>query len=209
MILGGGLSGVSTQKIQKLEKENAEKLLNKSSSNLNQQGLLRNSTSKTPKASAALEHRVFVTTTERKVLQNSSRINQSPLSGARGTSQSSFRPSTPSLTRTKGDNKANQKFFQQNKLSKPAPFIYYVTSLENHHKYYSEDDYFCQLFREHFIQTYQAMRFVDHLSDVNPDMLESKKVYLPKRRGYEGNIITLAFDSHQCNLLTRQTDRCV
>lgn len=73
--------------------------------------------------------------------------------------------------------------------SKASPFIYYVTSLEKHHRFIDEDNYFCQLFREHFLQTYQAMQFCKYMKPADPKQLQSKKVFLAKRETHKGSFV--------------------
>lgn len=64
-------------------------------------------------------------------------------------------------------------------------FTYYVTSLEKHHRTWSED-YFCQIYKEHFIQSFQALTFCKYLRPVDPRMIAQKKVFLPKKPSHKG-----------------------
>lgn len=70
-------------------------------------------------------------------------------------------------------------------------FTYYVSSLERYHRSIDEADYFCQLYREHFLQTYQAMHFCKFLKPADPQQLKSKKVFLTKRDTHKGTNLLL------------------
>ncbi len=67
-------------------------------------------------------------------------------------------------------------------------FIYYSTSLEKHHKNWNENDYFCQIYKEHFIQSFQALTFCKYLRPVDPKVLAQKKVFLPKKASHKGKL---------------------
>ena len=101
--------------------------------------------------------------------------------------------SAKSLSASKSDGKSLKTFGsfikeeanQKGKQEKPQ-FTYYVTSLEKSHRCPDETDYFNQLYLEHFIQTYQAMLFCKFMKPADPQQLEAKKVYLPKRETHKG-----------------------
>lgn len=63
--------------------------------------------------------------------------------------------------------------------------VYYMTSLQKHHRNWNESDYFCQIFKEHFIQTFQALTFCKYLRPVDPKVLNQKRVILPKKPQYK------------------------
>lgn len=65
------------------------------------------------------------------------------------------------------------------------PFIYYMSGLEKAHRWNGEPDYFVQVYREHFLQTYQALTFCKMLKQADMSVINQKKVNLPKR---EANI---------------------
>ena len=65
-------------------------------------------------------------------------------------------------------------------------FIYYMTNLKKYHREYNESDYFCQIYREHFIQSFQAMVFCKYLKPIDQKVLASKKMILPKRETHKG-----------------------
>jgi len=79
--------------------------------------------------------------------------------------------------------------------SSPASstFTYYATSLEKHHRNRNDMDYFCQLYKEHFIQSFQALTFCKYLRPVDPKVLAQKKVFLPKRISHKDKK-TVIFD---------------
>jgi Dullard-like phosphatase family protein len=64
-------------------------------------------------------------------------------------------------------------------------FTYYITSQEKHHRNYNETDYFCQIYKEHLIQSFQALTFCKYLRPVDPKMLAQKKVFLPKKPAHK------------------------
>ena len=67
-------------------------------------------------------------------------------------------------------------------------FTYYSTSLEKHHRNWNDNDYFCQIYKEHFIQSFQALTFCKYLRPVDPKVLAQKKVFLPKKGIHKGNL---------------------
>lgn len=105
----------------------------------------------------------------------------------RGLSPKNLKLSAPLPSATKEETIQTQQQALIAKTRQTPPFIYHMTSLQKHLNTYSEEDYFCQLFREHFNQTYQAMMFVKYLKPVDPQALNAKKINLPKRKGYESN----------------------
>ena len=69
----------------------------------------------------------------------------------------------------------------------PKESIYYMTSIERYIRGVDiDDEYFEKIYKEHFLQTYQAVNFCRYLKDVNVAELEKKKVYLPKRESHKG-----------------------
>ena len=58
-----------------------------------------------------------------------------------------------------------------------------MRGLENAYKYPKNQDYFSQIYREHFVQTYQSMLFCKMLKPVKEDILISKKLNLPSIKG--------------------------
>jgi len=64
---------------------------------------------------------------------------------------------------------------------------YYMTNIERYLKGSSADDeYFEKIYKEHFLQTYQAVNFCKYLKPVDPVELNKKRVYLPKRETHKG-----------------------
>jgi hypothetical protein len=101
------------------------------------------------------------------------------------------KPSTPS---SRGQSKENtEALTPTSPLEKKAQIVYYVTGLEKYHRNYFENDYFCQIYREHFLQTYQAMMFCRYLKPVDPKVLAQKRVFLSKRESHKHKR-TLVFD---------------
>lgn len=94
------------------------------------------------------------------------------------------KPSTPLLKKEPSD-----AIIASPKQEKAKPFIYFMTSLEKHHREYDETNYFCQIYREHFVQSYQAMVFCKYLKPIEQKVLASKKMTLPKRESHKGNSI--------------------
>ena len=64
-----------------------------------------------------------------------------------------------------------------------------MTWLEKYHKHPDEKDYFSQIYREHFMQSFQAMAFCKFVKPADPKILAQKKVFLTKRETHKGNKI--------------------
>jgi len=74
------------------------------------------------------------------------------------------------------------------------PFIYYMTNMEKAHRWNGEPDYFVQVYREHFLQTYQALTFCKMLKAADLSVINQKKVNLPKKEAHNKHKKTLVFD---------------
>jgi hypothetical protein len=102
------------------------------------------------------------------------------------------KPQTPSSRNSQEVNTSQSSFtqqqqqVQQQQQQQEKKFIYYMAGLEKYHKSYIESDYFCQIYREHFMQTYQAMMFCRYLKTVDPKVLGQKRVFLSKRESHKG-----------------------
>jgi len=72
-------------------------------------------------------------------------------------------------------------------------FTYYMTHLEKHLRNYDERDYFSQIYREHFQQSFQALKLCKYMKVPDARVLAKKKVYLPKSDAYR-NKKTLVLD---------------
>jgi len=77
--------------------------------------------------------------------------------------------------------------------TKHTPFIYYMTSLEKSHRNLHDNDYFSHIYREHFMQTFQAMTFCKFLKPVEQKVLQSKRSVLNRRETHKDKK-TLVFD---------------
>jgi Dullard-like phosphatase family protein len=73
------------------------------------------------------------------------------------------------------------------------PFVYYMTGLEKAHRHAGEVDYFTQIYREHFIQSYQALSFCKMLRPSDPAIIAQKRVNVPRRESNRDRK-TLVFD---------------
>jgi len=104
------------------------------------------------------------------------KINQTTLVSSAETAKTKGRSSGPSTPLHKES--------ESPVLNKNA-FTYYSTSLEKHHKNWNENDYFCQIYKEHFIQSFQALTFCKYLRPVDPKVLAQKKVFLPKKASHK------------------------
>ena len=60
-------------------------------------------------------------------------------------------------------------------------FIYYTTNLSLAYKSLDSNDYFVQLYKEHFSQTFQALSYCKGIKQIEFDQIEEKKVFLKKR----------------------------
>lgn len=77
---------------------------------------------------------------------------------------------------------------------KEQPFIYYMSNMEKAHRWNGEPDYFVQVYREHFLQTYQALTFCKMLKPADLSVIAQKKVNLPKKEIHNKHKKTLVFD---------------
>jgi hypothetical protein len=64
---------------------------------------------------------------------------------------------------------------------KHPTFEYYNTYIEMYARYPNEKDYFNQMYREHFLQTFHALGFCKMLKPVDSEELENKTVYLERK----------------------------
>ena len=64
--------------------------------------------------------------------------------------------------------------------------IYYVSKMVQAFKYSEDNNYFAQLFREHLVQSIQAIHFAKMLKPVDLKTINSKKMNLHKKEKYNG-----------------------
>jgi hypothetical protein len=119
----------------------------------------------------------------------SGQVSSTQDSAKRGNSSTSkvSKPSTPS-NRTTRDSQELSLTPSTTSSNEKKTFLYYMAFLEKYHRNYFENDYFCQIYREHFLQSYQAMMFCKYLKPVDPKVLSQKRVFLNKRETHKGNI---------------------
>jgi len=79
------------------------------------------------------------------------------------------------------------------KVQGTQPFVYYMTGLEKAHKHVGEVDYFTNIYREHFIQSYQALSFTKMLKAPHSSAIAQKIVNIP-RKEINKDKKTLVFD---------------
>ena len=60
-------------------------------------------------------------------------------------------------------------------------YTYYMTDMKKYLKRYDSSEYFCQIYREHFQQTFQALKLCKFMKNTDFRTLASKKVYLTKK----------------------------
>jgi CTD small phosphatase-like protein 2 len=89
--------------------------------------------------------------------------------------------------------KASQEVARPAKVSGRDPFIYYMTNLEKAHRWNGDPDYFVHIYREHFLQSFQALSFIKGVKPTDPAVLAQKKVHLPRRETHKDKK-TLIFD---------------
>jgi CTD small phosphatase-like protein 2 len=77
--------------------------------------------------------------------------------------------------------KPTQEVSLRNRNPGKEPFIYYMSNLEKAHTWSGDADYFIQVYREHFIQSFQALSFCRYLKPADNATIIQKKVNLPKR----------------------------
>jgi hypothetical protein len=111
-------------------------------------------------------------------------------SAKRGNSSTSkvSKPSTPSNRGVSRDGQELALTPSTTSSNEKKSLLYYTSFLEKYHRNYHENDYFCQIYREHFLQSYQAMMFCKYLKPVDPKVLAQKRVFLTKRESCKGNI---------------------
>jgi len=51
--------------------------------------------------------------------------------------------------------------------------------MDMHNRYPNDSDYFCNLFREHFNQSFLSLLYCKQVEPVDPLLLEAKLIYLP------------------------------
>ncbi len=95
----------------------------------------------------------------------------------------SSKPSTPTKK-----SEGKEGLLEGYNASEKKTFIYFMTNMEKYHMEYNESDYFCQIYREHFMQTYQAMMFCRYLKPIDPKLLSLKKISLPRKEIHRGNL---------------------
>jgi hypothetical protein len=127
----------------------------------------------TTKSSSEKDGKVFVFNHNKLISQNEADPKK----------QKSNRGNTP-LNRTSSNNES-EPITPTTSSSEKKPFIYYMTNMEKYHRSL-DHDYFAQIYREHFMQTYQAMMFCRFLRPVDQKVLTQKKVYLNKRETHKG-----------------------
>ena len=67
------------------------------------------------------------------------------------------------------------------------PFTYYISNLYKHFKNMVEGDYFAQLYKEHFYQTYQSLSFCKFIKPPDLRVITTKKVRLAKKEAWASN----------------------
>jgi hypothetical protein len=78
------------------------------------------------------------------------------------------------------------------KMLQARESCYYIGALEEALRNPRDDDYFNQLRREHFVQTFQAMLFCKLLKPVDPRVLQQKRMFLPRRGNHTSKLSLLA-----------------
>lgn len=132
------------------------------------------------KANKGLDLSKTTTNSEAKTITFSkNKMNQQALASS---SQEGLKARVRGTTPT---NKETHESFNETAIQKPS-FTYYMTSLEKYHRKWNEMDYFCQIYKEHFIQSFQALTFCKYLKPVDSKTLAQKKVFLPKRPSHKG-----------------------
>ena len=86
-----------------------------------------------------------------------------------------------SSSSAKEQNKVSQEVVGVAKVQGREPFIYYMSGLEKAHRWNGENDYFVQIYREHFLQTFQALSFCKVLKPFDNAVLQQKRVNLARR----------------------------
>ena len=85
------------------------------------------------------------------------------------------------------DAKKNGKLASDTNIKPPLEkkkFIYYSTNLALSYKMADSNDYFLQLYKEHFSQTFQALSYCKGIRQIEIEQIEEKKVFLKKRESH-------------------------
>lgn len=123
------------------------------------------------------------------------RLTQQSLSS----SQEVAKPKSKSFGLASQPNRDISRDQDEDVTPKRDAFTYYTTSLEKHHRNWNDSDYFCQIYKEHFIQSFQALTFCKYLRPVDPRMIAQKKVFLPKKPSHKG--IVYSYNQFYLNFL--------
>ncbi|KAL4484210.1 hypothetical protein ABPG72_003494 [Tetrahymena utriculariae] len=85
----------------------------------------------------------------------------------------------------------NEILHRKNRIETPINlgFCYYNTSMDMHNRYPNQDDYFCNIYREHFVQSFNALNFCRSLEPIDPLVLESKLIELPTNPNKKKTIV--------------------
>lgn len=120
-----------------------------------------------------------------------SAIQLAPSSSAQSLAQKSTKNTKFGSTPTKESHRALARDTPSQRAELKEGFTYYMTGLEKAHRWSGGLDYFAQIYREHFMQSFQALNFVKSLKPVDPAVLAQKRVNLPKKDIYKGNNLTI------------------
>ena len=156
-----------------------EKLFSKTPKSSNTQNTIfsRQLKSTTSADSQTFSFNTTSPTNSNSVSRQNQQANPEQQTSKKSVSKLSEKPQTPSNKREE---------ISPSPVLRSTPQIYYMTWLEKYHKYPDEKDYFSQIYREHYMQSFQAMAFCKFIKPVDPKVLAQKKVFLTKRESHKG-----------------------
>ena len=125
-----------------------------------------------------------------------SSIHLSPSASTQSLTQKSTKSSKFGTTPTKDSHRSLARDASSQRIEPRDGFTYYMTGLEKAHRWTGGLDYFAQIYREHFLQSFQALNFVKSLKPVDPAILAQKRVNLPRKDIHKGNISGYVFLSY-------------
>jgi CTD small phosphatase-like protein 2 len=144
--------------------------------------------SKTSKSTQSLDTKVLFLSGNKSAVQNTETSSTTTVVAKKPSSQISIK-----LKHSFKESDTNSTTPPPAASIKHTPFVYYMTSMEKSHRMLNDNDYFLNIYREHFIQTFQAMTFCKFLKPVDSKVLNQKRQILNKRESHKDKK-TLVFD---------------
>ena len=133
-----------------------------------------------PQTTPNVESKTFTINLNRNVAQSPTASTQNITTGIKQPKNTRYGSSTP-----KDSVRSSQEIEVKKKNQIAEPFIYYMTHMEKAHRWNGENDYFVQVYREHFLQTFQALSFCKMIKPTDPAVINQKRVNLPRKEHHK------------------------